>query len=340
MRFQDEKKNAILLYLLKKIAEKSENPSGSVAKAYGINRNTVHTYINQLVEENVIKRVKRGVYALVDQTFFYHFSEGNGEIKNETHIFEEALKPHISEFAQNVREIWEYTFSEMVNNVIDHANASNLTIFVRKNAIKTTVCILDDGVGIFEKIKNHFGLSSLDEAICELFKGKLTTDRENHSGEGIFFSSRLMDEFAILSSDKIFAVDKFDTDILLEDTEHYERGTFVSMQLSNYSRKTSREVFDTYADADGGFTKTVLPLKNIFDTSPVSRSQAKRILLRLDKFKEIVLDFDGIDWMGQGFAHQIFVLFKGQRPDIQLLPVNMNEDVTKMYNHVINTNKA
>ena len=41
--------------------------------------------------------------------------------------------------------------------------------------------------------------------------------------------------------------------------------------------------------------------------------------------------------MGQAFAHQIFVVFKNNDPDIQLTPVNMNEDVTKMYNHVINT---
>jgi len=32
-----------------------------------------------------------------------------------------------------------------------------------------------------------------------LAKGKLTTDPKRHSGEGIFFSSRMFDEFDILS---------------------------------------------------------------------------------------------------------------------------------------------
>ena len=113
------------------------------------------------------------------------------------------------------------------------------------------------------------------------------------------------------------------------------KGTGVFMSLSSFSHKNPQEVFDLYANIDGGFIKTKIPLKNIFDTSPVSRSQAKRVCNRLEKFREIVIDFDGIQWMGQGFAHQIFVIFSREHPDIQLIPINMNEDVTKMYVHVM-----
>ena len=48
--------------------------------------------------------------------------------------------------------------------------------------------------------------------------------------------------------------------------------------------------------------------------------------MRLEKFQEVILDFDGIEWMGQGFAHQIFVIYKNQHPEIQIIPVNMNEE--------------
>ena len=107
------------------------------------------------------------------------------------------------------------------------------------------------------------------------------------------------------------------------------------MSLSNYSNKDPKEIFDLYANDDGNFTKTRIPIKNIFETSPVSRSQAKRVYNRLEKFKEIILDFESVPWIGQGFAHQIFVVFANAHPDITLIPINMNEDVTKMYNHVI-----
>ena len=75
-------------------------------------------------------------------------------------------------------------------------------------------------------------------------------------------------------------------------------------------------------------------LKNIFDSDPVSRSQAKRVCNRLENFEEVLFDFDGIEWIGQGFAHQLFVVFAKKNPDVKLLVENMNADVKKMYNHV------
>ena len=197
--------------------------------------------------------------------------------------------------------------------------------------------LIDDGVGIFEKIKNHFGLPSLDEAICELFKGKLTTDAANHSGEGIFFTSKMMDNFLISSGGKIFTTSKFEDDKIFDINDNAE-GTCVVMSLSNFTHRIPKEIFDQYSDVDGGFVTTKIPLKNIFDAAPVSRSQAKRVCNRLENFSEAILDFDGIEWMGQGFAHQIFIVFKNAHPEISIVPQNMNDSVESMYKHVVNTN--
>lgn len=78
----------------------------------------------------------------------------------------------------------------------------------------------------------------------------------------------------------------------------------------------------------------MIPVKDFFDMSPVSRSQAKSLCDRFGEFSEVIIDFDGVSWMGQGFAHQLFVVFAKNNKDIELIPINMNEDVTKMYNHV------
>jgi anti-sigma regulatory factor (Ser/Thr protein kinase) len=236
-----------------------------------------------------------------------------------------------------VQAIWNYAFSEMINNVMDHSMAESVSIIIEQDYLTTSVVIEDNGIGIFKKIKEHFGFESLDAAICELFKGKLTTDSANHSGEGIFFSSKLMDNFFIVSSGKIFTNNKYDNSRTINLANSNMKGTCVIMSLSNFTHKTPQEVFDLYANDDGGFVKTKIPMKNIFDTSPVSRSQAKRVCNRLEKFQEVVLDFEGLQWMGQGFAHQLFVIFANDHPNINLMPINMNEDITKMYNHVISS---
>lgn len=55
---------------------------------------------------------------------------------------------------------------------------------------------------------------------------------------------------------------------------------------------------------------------------------------RFEGFEEVTIDFEGIQWMGQGFAHQLFVVFQNANPNVKLTPINMSEGVLKMYNHV------
>jgi len=337
MKYTTEKKQTIILYILEKISAGTQSLSRSVAETFNISSNTVHNYLNELIENGIIEKQKRGKYSLVYKNYEYNFKRSEGNLISDTLPYEVCLEKEIKHLSDNVQRIWYYGLSEMVNNVIDHSDAENMRVVITQNYLTTSVLLSDDGMGIFEKIKNHFALPSMDEAICELFKGKLTTDEVNHSGEGIFFTSKMMDDFLILSDGKIFASSKFDDDKILNIRADM-KGTCVLMSLSNFTHKTPKEIFDQYSNVDGSFVITEIPLKNIFDAAPVSRSQAKRVCNRLEKFEEVILDFDEIEWMGQGFAHQVFVVFRNAHPEISIVPQNMNDSVKNMYNHVINTN--
>lgn len=323
------------MYILEKIEQGCKTVSASVAEAFGISTNTVHSYLRRLQENNIIVKEKRGEYKPVTKVVSYTLHRNAGQLDSESYAFDNFFEQHIKELPENVYRIWEYAFSEMINNVIDHSEAGELEIQVEQSFLYTKVSIIDNGIGIFKKIKEHFSLPGIDEAICELFKGKLTTDSSNHSGEGIFFSSKMMDKFFIYSSGRIFTTSKYNNDEILDiDLGESFSGTAVFMSLSNFSQRRVTDVFDQYASVDGGFTKTRIPLKNIFDTAPISRSQAKRVCNRLDSFLEVELDFADLDWMGQGFAHQMFVVYANAHPNIKLIPTNMSENVQKMYNHV------
>ena len=336
MKFDTEKTKLINMYILEKIAQGSKTVSADVSEAFGISTNTVHSYLRRLQEQNIIVKEKRGEYKLVTNVISYDLKRSEGHLDSETYAFDNCFEHHIKDLPENVYRIWEYAFSEMINNVVDHSAAEELVLQIEQSYLYTNVFIIDNGVGIFNKIKEHFSLPGIDEAICELFKGKLTTDSSNHSGEGIFFSSKMMDKFMIYSSGKVFTANKYSDESVFDISlgEQFS-GTAVFMSLSNFSQRHAADVFDQYASVDGGFTKTRIPLKNIFDTAPISRSQAKRVCNRLDSFLEVEIDFDGLDWMGQGFAHQMFVVYQNAHPDIKLIPTNMSENVRKMYNHVI-----
>ena len=335
MRFNKEKKNAIVFYILEKIDEGVPLVRKHVAESLEIDLSTVHRYLNSLLEQGIIEKVEHGKYRLVTHTWNYRLSRSAGDLNSDMLAYSECLLPHISTLPKNVLDIWAYVFSEMINNIMDHSEAEHALITIEQDFLKTTVLLTDDGIGIFKKIQAHFGFPSIDDSIIELFKGKLTTDSVNHSGEGIFFSSRLMDRFFVISSGKVFTCNRFDDKRILDLAEENLAGTCVFMSLSNISTKKAMAVFNDYADVDGGFTRTIIPLHNIFDSPPVSRSQAKRLSNRLDSFNEVVLDFSDLSWMGQGFAHQLFVVFQNEHPDIRLIPINMEDSVKRMYDHTV-----
>lgn len=337
MKLSDDKKQEIMLYICEKIANNSQGITKGTAESFNISQNTANTYLTKLQNEGIIKKLKRDKFELIKETHEFWLCREKGELDDDMYAYENCVYQFIKKLPDHIIAIWEYAVSEMCNNVMDHSEAENLLVVVEQDYLNTRVYLSDNGVGIFGKIKNHFSYKTIDEAKYELFKGKLTTDEENHTGEGIFFTSKLMDIFAICSDKTIFTTNKFDNSESL-DCYFKTKGTCVIMELSNRTNKIIKDVFDIYSDVDDGFSKTKVPLRQFFDKSPVSRSQAKRVCSRLECFKEVELDFDGLDWIGQGFAHQLFVVFAKNHPDIKLNPVNMCDEVVRMYNHVIGHN--
>ena len=98
-----------------------------------------------------------------------------------------------------------------MNNAIEHSGAEKISYAVKRDCLYTEISIVDDGIGVFKNIQKYLlahGIKnvSTEQAVLELYKGKLTTNLKEHSGEGIFFSSRMLTEFAILSDHAIFSM--------------------------------------------------------------------------------------------------------------------------------------
>ena len=241
---------------------------------------------------------------------------------------------------QNVTDIWDYAVSEMLNNAIDHADAENIRLTVTMDALNTTVSISDDGVGIFRHIHDYVlretGEDLLpDECASLLLAGKFTTARDRHSGEGIFFTSHMMDRFVIVSGGTRFERDNF------EDVQSWMPdlgGTGVFMQLSNTTKKTVREIFNRFYSVDEGFYRTQIPMLHMFPSGfPVSRSEARRLGSLIGQFREATLDFTGVRELGQAFAHELFIVWKKDHPDFTLNIENASDDVLGMIRRVENT---
>jgi len=339
MNKPQKKTEEIHQFILENVEDHPADITSVVSANLGISRQAVHRHIQKLVSDGLIiaKGTTRNKTYNVEP--LVNFSDSLSLIGlEEDKVWRRSILPLISNVPSNVLQICHHGFTEMVNNAIDHSEGTSLKILVLRTYKLIELQISDNGVGIFNKIQREFNLDDPLHAILELAKGKLTTDPAHHSGEGIFFTSRIFDRLAIVSGKLSFAHLESDNDWLLEDKEDVFSGTLVGMRISLRSKRTTQQVFDRFTSDDFSFTKTHVPvfLARYGNENLVSRSQAKRLLTRFERFKEIILDFDNVETIGQAFADEIFRVFVSQNPYIHLIPINTNSQVKKMIAHAKN----
>ena len=177
-----------------------------VAERFGISRQAANKHVRNLVTEGALLPEGRTRYrkyrlaALSEWHVCYRIMPG----LEEDQVWSRDISAALGNLPRNVMDIWHFCVTEMFNNVLDHSSAKSVHVEVARTAANTQVLLMDDGVGIFRKIQSAMHLADERHAILELAKGKLTTDPKGHTGQGIFFTSRLLDSFDILSGGVFF----------------------------------------------------------------------------------------------------------------------------------------
>ncbi len=330
---RDVQKEKIRRFLLRTIPELPSGVARLAADRFGVTRQYANQLLRELVDEGQVRAegqtrarsytlksvVKRRAYPL------------DGELE-EHRVWVDFAKPTLEGVDRPAMEICAHGLTEIVNNAIDHSRGTGVVVGVERNAIQVQLQVQDDGVGIFKKIQHALGLEDEEHAVLELVKGKLTTDPESHTGEGIFFTSRMFDRFVIRSG-RLAYFHFADGDWLLEKRQRVN-GTRISMTTNPETRRSVRRIFDQFAGEDEDYTFSVthvpVALAQHGEENLVSRSQAKRLLTRLDAFKRVVLNFQGVERIGQAFADEVFRVYLRQHPEIEIQHVGANAEVNRM----------
>lgn len=340
MKFTEEVIQAIKTFILLNINKYPNTITQTTVDHFQISRPTVLKYLSELVSEGLIE--KKGSNRYPNYRLFAEEIEltyKNIELEEDM-IWAKDVSKIIKGIDPNVKDICHYGFTEMVNNVIDHSGSKDLKIRIKQNYNEVTMYIFDTGIGIFKKIQQDLGLSDPKHSILELAKGKFTSDPDNHTGEGIFFTSRIFDSFCIMSHLLTYVGMGNKDGWMFEELEGEISGTVVAMRINKKSTTTIDKIFNEFADPDKipGFHRTVIPVELMQHEGEalLSRSQAKRLINRFDKFLEVVLDFKGVKQIGQAFADQIFRIFQREHPKVHLEAINTNESIKNMIKHIQN----
>ena len=321
-------------YIIDNVSQFPHDISRRTAEKFGISRQAVNKHLRRLTEEKCLTEegaTRSRIYKLASLSTW----EKNYLIEGlqEDSAWRSDIAPALGSLPDNVRNIWHHAFTEMFNNALDHSEGKRIAVEITRTAATTEMAIVDNGVGIFKKIQKATGLLDERHAVLELAKGKFTTDPRNHSGEGIFFTSRMMDEYEISSGGVYYAHERGKPeDWILENRDRHVNGTAIFMRLYNHTSRTTLKVFDEFSSVDGGFNKTVVPvvLAQYGDDQLVSRSQAKRLLARIELFQVVIFDFKEVKTVGQAFADEIFRVFAKRHPTIEFDVVHASSEVKRM----------
>jgi anti-sigma regulatory factor (Ser/Thr protein kinase) len=228
-------------FILQSVEAHPSDVARLAAEKFKISRQTANEHLRRLCAEEVLTgtgETSARIYTLrVLKNWQKTYQLASGIQEDE--ILDVDVATAIGDLPQNVRSIWGTAFTEMFNNVLDHSSAAEATVEIRKTAIDTQMVIYDNGVGIFKKIQQALSLPDERYAIIELSKGKFTTDPSKHSGEGIFFTSRMCDQFDLLSGGLCFT--RKPNSQLDWVSEKFKNGTTVWMKLDNRSTRESMQ---------------------------------------------------------------------------------------------------
>jgi len=303
-----------------------------VANALRVSPSTSHRILRALIEAGTLEAHGRGRAAR------YRFPSVRRRFPlkglEEDRVWQ-AVKERIARVRRLTDEearALQYAATEIINNAIEHSDGRWLEVTVRFTAEATTALIIrDDGVGVFRRVCEDFAIRSPQHAIVQLEKGKLTSDPRRHSGEGLFFSSKAVTRFRLESQRVAWIVDNLIGDSAIGNSD-FHRGTRASLAIVAGRTPRLEDVFEAYTNPETlRFDRTRTTVKlGALGAALMSRSEARRIVERLTSFNHAVLDFSGVEVVGQGFCDEVFRVFARAHPDVALEPVAMNDAVAFM----------
>jgi anti-sigma regulatory factor (Ser/Thr protein kinase) len=310
--------------------------SGAMARLLGLTVQAIHKHLASLRDEGLARQVGKGRAARWVRCFDYRMVwdlDADGGPPAEFEMWTQAQHEMAAELAaanENARAILNYTVTEVLNNAIDHSGGRHVQLVAVFHGDYVEVNVIDDGVGAFKKVREHFKLTDELEAIAHLAKGQQTTWAERHTGQGLFLSSRAVDAFEVEAGGRLWQVDNLRNDTTVRAGVH-RAGTRVVLRTRLERSLTMKEVFDRHSIEEYAFDRGAVRVAlSDHGVEFVSRSEAKRLGVGLELYGEVELDFANVKSVGQGFVDELFRVWVREHPGTAFTYTNANDEVAFM----------
>lgn len=308
--------------------------SGVLAENFGVSRQAIHYHLKALAKEGQVRRIGQGRGAKWERNFGWVFRwdlqppPGEDLLWNEA---KQAMGAEMAEVTGETKRCLSYGVTEMLNNAIDHSGGTAVELAAAFDGGDIEIVISDDGVGALQKVRAHFSLPTEMDAIVHIAKGRQTTAPVAHSGQGLFFTSKIFDTFELDSGAHRWKVDNVRGDQTVA-VGSGRRGTQVALRIARHGTRVPKDVFDDFSDPETYDIDRSRLRVSLADhgTEFMSRSEAKRLASGLELYGKVTLDFAGVTEVGQGFVDELFRVWPAANPGTDILPINASPEVAFM----------
>ncbi len=232
-------------FILSHVQEHVSDIVKFTADHFGMSRQSVNKHMRALITQTDIiaeGNTSARVYKLGEERIANLTLDITPDLEEHV-IWYRRIRHLLEDLPDNILELWSYSFQEILNNAIEHSEGTKIEIEILQKDGCTEIIIIDNGRGIFKKLREEYDIDDEKHVALELSKGKLTTDPDSHTGQGIFFSSRMVDNFMINSGRaSFFHIQNQSFDFALKSGKEEEQGTIVIMELENNTARTVNNV--------------------------------------------------------------------------------------------------
>ena len=330
--------NQIKKFILDNINHHKKDIIQTAIQRFGISRQAVLKHMHFLIDQKQVVahgKTRDRFYELRPYVNFSKTIDIDSEFSIES-ILKNQIFPHFSSLSINVHEICEFSISAVLQNIVDHANATKLYYKIFMNHKDIHIIVSDNGCGLFEHMRSLLNLENNKVAAIELAKGRVTTDPDHHSGDELNTVIQLFDKVTIDASGKSLTfIDKTKDWTIKHSTQKH--GTRIHLEIESNSEKNCKEIFQNIFNGKQNSVRIPINLLKIEKSELVnSRAQAQSILRNISDCKNIEFDFNNIDLIGPAFADELVRKTKAKNQVADIKWTNSNKTVDLLMSMALN----
>jgi hypothetical protein len=326
------KRSEVIEHILRTAQEAAPNSvrfNSEIQKQFGMSRQQVVRYVQELCQEGKLKQISSGrgaayIWQGITSTHasvpLDHRSDLRkaqfDKLQSAIQFIKPALKPNQAGALHVLTKDLLSSFASFWPDQISLLSFSEEfpSIIVQYST---------DADGIFGMVQRKFKLPSLMDAIAAVAKSI-----DSQPGLASIFEILSTADFATIESDGIiWEYSPRAMDWSMRRTDRLRSGTLIRLEIErNNSRFLNRVA--TIHQENGSQNSTCLLMVATVAVNKKrarSRSEAQQLLQNTEMFSKLIVDFRHVERIGLGFLDEIFVRQQMRRPELTIEHRNMND---------------